>query len=156
MWFFRNDNENKINQTRKQEIIDLLTLKYKELLYFKDTHVGKVSITENEREKYLSEIWNTFKKSKVVLTDRLHGMIFCVITGTPCIVFPNSNGKIESTYYTWLKNYKNIKLISEDFSNEDIINNIEYFLKNENIEDNVINFDIKYKKIEEVIRESKQ
>ena len=54
------------------------------------------------------------------------------------------------------KNYKNIKLISEDFSNEDIINNIEYFLKNENIEDNVINFDIKYKKIEEVIRESKQ
>ncbi len=153
---FRNDNENKINKTRKQEIIDLLTLKYKELLYFKDTHVGKVSITENEREKYLSEIWNTFKKSKVVLTDRLHGMIFCVITGTPCIVFPNSNGKIESTYYTWLKNYKNIKLISEDFSNEDIINNIEYFLKNENIEDNVINFDIKYKKIEEVIRESKQ
>jgi len=33
-----------------------------------------------------------------VITDRLHGMIFAFITGTPAIVLPNNNGKIEHSY----------------------------------------------------------
>ena len=32
------------------------------------------------------------------MTDRLHGMIFSVITGTPCIVFDNFNSKIKNAY----------------------------------------------------------
>ena len=39
-----------------------------------------------------------FQKSELVITDRLHGMIFCYITKTPCIVMPNNNHKILMTY----------------------------------------------------------
>ena len=35
-------------------------------------------------------------------TDRLHGMIFAFITGTPAIVFSNNNHKIEGAY-EWIK-----------------------------------------------------
>ncbi|MDK8210749.1 polysaccharide pyruvyl transferase family protein, partial [Bacillus subtilis] len=57
-------------------------------------------------------IWSKFKAAEVVLTDRLHGMIFCAITRTPCIVFNNYNHKIESSYNDWLKDLKYIKFIN--------------------------------------------
>jgi pyruvyl transferase EpsI len=45
-----------------------------------------------------------FCSYKCIITDRLHGMVFSVITGTPCIVFDNSYGKNRALYETWLKN----------------------------------------------------
>ena len=42
---------------------------------------------KNVLDTFMSEIG----KRKVVVTDRLHGMIFCAITGTPCVVFSNYN-----------------------------------------------------------------
>ena len=36
-------------------------------------------------------------------------MIFCVITGTPCIVFNNFNHKIEFSYKNWLSHLDYIK-----------------------------------------------
>jgi pyruvyl transferase EpsI len=47
---------------------------------------------------------------EVVVTDRLHGMIFAAITGTPCVVLQNSNHKIESTHQTWLSSLSHIML----------------------------------------------
>ena len=44
-----------------------------------------------------------FSKAELVITDRLHGMIFSVITKTPCLVFDNKNHKISETYTAWLK-----------------------------------------------------
>ena len=43
-----------------------------------------------------------YRRSAVVVTDRLHGMIFAVVTGTPCVVFPNANHKIAATYHDWI------------------------------------------------------
>lgn len=39
-----------------------------------------------------------WQHSKLVVTDRLHGMIFAAISGTPCIVFSNYNQKVKGTY----------------------------------------------------------
>ena len=44
-----------------------------------------------------------FSKCKLIITDRLHGMIFSFITNTPCIALPNSNGKIKGVY-KWIAN----------------------------------------------------
>jgi pyruvyl transferase EpsI len=52
-----------------------------------------------------------FAKSKLVITDRLHGMIFSAITGTPCIVFANSNGKVEAEYQ-WIQSLPYIRFVS--------------------------------------------
>ena len=47
---------------------------------------------------------NNISQKKLIITDRLHGMILSIITNTPCIVFGNNYHKIESSYYSWFKN----------------------------------------------------
>lgn len=41
-------------------------------------------------------------RARLVVTDRIHGMIFCALSGTPCIALDNSNGKVGQEY-EWLK-----------------------------------------------------
>lgn len=54
----------------------------------------------------------TYSKAEVVITDRLHGMIFAYITGTPAIVIPNNNGKIVHSY-KWIEDCGYVKLINK-------------------------------------------
>lgn len=82
-----------------------------------DTVVEK-DVSLDKREYKLNEIWKKISKSEIVITDRLHGMIFCAITATPCIVLRNSNHKIEESYNAWLKDLGYIKLIDESLSIE--------------------------------------
>lgn len=42
-----------------------------------------------------------FSSARLVVTDRLHGMVFAAITGTPCIALDNSNGKV-GRVYEWI------------------------------------------------------
>lgn len=42
-----------------------------------------------------------FSRACIVITDRLHGMVFAAITGTPCIALNNSNGKV-GRVYEWI------------------------------------------------------
>ena len=58
-----------------------------------------------------------FAEAELVITDRLHGMIFSAITETPCIVLGNHNHKIEGSYQ-WIKHLPYIRFIKE-------VNNIE-------------------------------
>ena len=39
-----------------------------------------------------------FTRAQLVVTDRLHGMIFAAITGTPCVALNNGNGKVGAVY----------------------------------------------------------
>lgn len=149
---FRNDKENKINNSKKDEVKELLKKYYKGKLAEKDTHVGDVKIEREDREKYLQDIWRTFKRSRIVLTDRLHGMIFCMITGTPCIAFPNSNGKIQSTYETWLKDVQYIKMLDEDFIMPDLIEQINMLLSENSEYSKTVNLKDKYKILIEAIK----
>lgn len=61
------------------------------------------------RTDYIEDKLQLVQKSKLVITDRLHGMVFAAITGTPCIVFSNYNHKIDGTY-EWIKYLSYIKL----------------------------------------------
>lgn len=79
---------------------ELLKIGYK--ILEKDTHLGRGGLSIDEREIELNKIWDIFRKSEWVITDRLHGMIFCFITKTPCIVLPNNNFKVEKCY-EWIK-----------------------------------------------------
>lgn len=82
-----------------------------------DTHIGGDRYSEEEKYSQLEKIWAQFRKSKLVITDRLHGMIFAYITGTPAIILPNSNFKVKGCY-EWIKDCGNIKFIEtvNDFS----------------------------------------
>lgn len=108
---FRNDKEKNAEFNDKEKIIDILKEKGYEYIY-QDTYIGDMKVKEN-KDKVLNNILDLFSSKKLVITDRLHGMIFCVITGTPCIAFNNSNKKIENTYKKWLKDFQQIKFVEK-------------------------------------------
>lgn len=72
-------------------------------IIFRDTIINQEYYSNKYNQDYINSILNDYRSAKIVITDRLHGMIFAAITGTPCIVLPNANHKISATYNTWLK-----------------------------------------------------
>lgn len=56
---------------------------------------GELPITCSNRKTVVESKLQEFGSKRLILTDRLHGTIFAFITGTTCISFPNSNGKVE-------------------------------------------------------------
>lgn len=54
-----------------------------------------------------------FSKAELIITDRLHGMIFAALAGTPCVAINNSNKKVEAVY-TWIKNNSYIQFSEGD------------------------------------------
>ena len=61
------------------------------------------TILPNQREQALQKQFELFTGAKLVITDRLHGMIFCAVTGTPCIVVNSKSPKVRGCY-EWIKN----------------------------------------------------
>jgi exopolysaccharide biosynthesis predicted pyruvyltransferase EpsI len=104
----RNDRESILNRDNIYDIKEVC-VSISEKVFFTDT-IAEKWLNASEREFFLNEKWEQFKKAKIVITDRLHGMIFSAITGTPCLVLTNYNHKIISTY-EWLKHLSYIRLI---------------------------------------------
>ena len=109
MTCLRSDNEKYITDDQKEKIFSILNQYYNE--FTKVDTIIKGDVEFQKREEILKNFWKSISSSEVVITDRLHGMIFCAITQTPCIVLKNSNYKIEETYKEWLKDLEYIKLI---------------------------------------------
>lgn len=59
-------------------------------------------VTRKNRKACVRKKMEEFASSRLVVTDRLHGMIFAALTGTPCVVFSNNNYKIRGTY-EWIR-----------------------------------------------------
>ena len=105
----RSDEEKKLTSQQNDEVVKMIQHNFRDFKFY-DTHIGKVRLTSEQRKTELDKIWETFRKAELVITDRLHGMIFCHITNTPALVFQNSNHKIKETY-DWIKDNPNIRLI---------------------------------------------
>ncbi len=89
-----------------------------------DTHIGAVTLSVDQRQAELDNIWQQFRQSKWVITDRLHGMIFAYITRTPAIVFANSNFKIRQNYQ-WIKDCGYIHFVDSRTSIEECVEIME-------------------------------
>lgn len=82
-----------------------------------DTHAGGSGLSKAECDKLLSNKIQQFAEAQLVITDRLHGMILCILSGTPCLVLPNSNHKIRQTYLNWLKDHPRVIFVEiENFT----------------------------------------
>ena len=55
-----------------------------------------------------------FNNYQVIITDRLHGMIFSIIAGVPCIAIDNSNKKVSGVFHVVEKNVSNVKILSKN------------------------------------------
>ena len=110
---FRNDKEKITTKDFKADIGELLINNGYDDIKIQDSHIGAVTVSPEERYGILYDFLNQLREAKLVITDRLHGMIFSAITNTPCIAFDNSNKKISSTYETWLKDFKFIRYMEK-------------------------------------------
>lgn len=63
---------------------------------------AECSITPENRLVIIRKKMLEFATSKLVITDRLHGMVFAALTGTPCVVLANNNHKVTGTYQ-WIR-----------------------------------------------------
>lgn len=108
---FRKDFESSLNSKFKEDVLDLLVNNF-EIVEESDTHLGEgILINLENRDDIVKSKLNEISSYELVITDRLHGMIFAYLTNTPCIVFDNNNHKISQTYYTWLQECKSIQLV---------------------------------------------
>lgn len=73
----------------------------------------------NERWQLFTDKLDEIRAARVVITDRLHGMIFAVITQTPVLVFDNSYGKASTSYDNWFTDLNYVRQTS-DISPENV------------------------------------
>lgn len=66
-------------------------------------------VDASNRDAVLQKKWDEFRSAEVVVTDRLHGMIFSAITGTPCVALDNVSRKV-SQGYEWIRHIPNIRV----------------------------------------------
>lgn len=77
------------------------------------------------RKEILNYKFDEFKKAEIVITDRLHGMIFSAITETPCIVFKSLDNKIFESYKEWLHKFNYIKFTDNPSSVNNLISELK-------------------------------
>ncbi len=107
----RNDKECKLNDEDRNMIELYLVKRFRSLDVF-DTLLKSGTITRENRKEKADSLIGRISSSECVVTDRLHGMILCAVTGTPCVAFPNGTPKLESGF-EWLKGLDYIRFIHE-------------------------------------------
>lgn len=110
----REDKESGLSGEKRKEITAAITDYFGDIKSIDTVDVALDKCQPEVYEETLNSFWARFRQAKVVITDRLHAMIFSQITGTACVVFDNDNGKISETYNLWLKDNKKTVLSSAD------------------------------------------
>ena len=114
----RKDKESALSPTQLENICTNL----KNIsITFTDTQIACNRMSTESRKQELYKIIKLFSKSKLVITDRLHGMILCAITDTPCLAIDNSNGKVSGVYNSWLKNNSSVRIVTPNEITKEVI-----------------------------------
>jgi len=112
---FRNDKEKTLDNQWIDTIKEITKREYGSYT-ISDMNVGNTILNNvggAYRDTLLQEKLHEFQTAEIVITDRLHGMIFAAITQTPCIVFSNFNHKIIESY-EWLRNLEYIQFCKDE------------------------------------------
>lgn len=97
LFILRNDGERTLTDSERELLFSECV---KNGYQVSDMHCQEQDFKKN-RKRIVSEKLKQFSEAELVITDRLHGMVFAAISGTRCIVFTNYNHKIIGTY-EWL------------------------------------------------------
>lgn len=108
---FRGDCEKVISKNEIEDVFWSVLFKRglvpKATSTYIDCAVGMYNREQKLKEKFLE-----FASSQIVVTDRLHAMLFCAITGTPCVAMDNISKKV-SGGYEWVKSLPFIAFVSK-------------------------------------------
>lgn len=124
----RRDREMNLSDEESNSIKQLLTEKYGNVIFTDTVDVSEDGCKPENLADTLETFWALLRTKQVVVTDRLHCMIFCAITKTPCVVFDNSNNKTSGVFNSWLKDCGYIRMCGE-FDCDTMIKNTDELLK---------------------------
>lgn len=116
----RSDEESILSSPH--EVIDCISKIDKEMFIY-DTYVARQISNNIDRVLEVRSLMNQFRRSKIVVTDRMHGMVLSAITGTPCIVTKSMDDKIVGTYQ-WIKDLNYVDFV-DSFDNKILKEKIE-------------------------------
>ena len=106
----RKDKEKTLSEADSARILQAAKNCYREVLVTDTVLPGSVSL--EQREDALRDKLTEFSAARLVITDRLHGMIFAALTETPCIVVNSLSHKIAGCY-EWLQGCSYIRLADD-------------------------------------------
>ena len=95
----RRDKEKTLLEAQRERIISIARARFDKVVSTDTVEAG--NITLNQRETRVKKKLEEFASARMVITDRLHGMVFAVITQTPCIVLNSLSHKLRGCY-EWL------------------------------------------------------
>ncbi|MCR5669702.1 MAG: polysaccharide pyruvyl transferase family protein [Butyrivibrio sp.] len=119
---FRNDREKSLDDKEKTRVLDWL--KVHDLRCDNISTVKRIWVPGYFRKTVVSKTLKEFAKKKLVVTDRLHGMIFAAITGTPCIAFDNNTGKVHGVY-EWISDLSYVRIENDYEGFLDAVNSLD-------------------------------
>ncbi|MGV4415208.1 polysaccharide pyruvyl transferase family protein [Chryseobacterium sp. T1] len=145
----RNDAEKILSDKFLHKLYDIVQRDFDKVTV-SDMHYHDNIMTAEKRDEVLDYKFQQFRTSEIVITDRLHGMVFAAITGTPCIAFSNYNQKVSGTY-EWIKNLPYIRFVKEDIDIEKEIKSLLQETSNELFDPQ--KYDDYFQKIVDIINE---
>lgn len=107
----RSDKEKTCSEETEHTIYEKARELFNERLSELDMVVSH-TVKPSERDLEIEKQFDAFRHAELVITDRLHGMIFCVITGTPCIVLNSKSPKVRGCY-EWIKDCPYIRFCED-------------------------------------------
>lgn len=118
-----NTSKTEIGVCLREDIESVLSKKERnKIKFYLNETIGKVKeistvtdvypINYKNREMLLKEKMDEISNCKLMVTDRLHAMIFSYITKTPCVFFDNSNKKL-SGVYQWINKCTSIVRVND-------------------------------------------
>lgn len=108
---FRNDCEKQFDNLIIEELKKQLCAQGYQVL-ITDT-IYEEAVEVQKRVQVVQGKIKQFARGRLVITDRLHGMILSALSETPCIALDNKSKKV-SGGYEWIKHLDYIKCIKDD------------------------------------------
>ncbi len=117
-------------------------------MFFTDTFIEDVYAPDDrKRKQIIQEKLIEFSQAKLIITDRLHGMILAYLSKTPCIVLSNYNYKIKGVY-EWIKEIEWVIYTDKIEEIDGLVDNLmENYLPDRKL------LQLEYKRLEEQLEE---
>ena len=146
----RQDSEKTLTDKENDYILSVLENEFSQITA-SDMHLYYDGLSEEESRVKVREQLSKLSQAELVVTDRLHGMLFCAITQTPCVVVKSKSYKIQGVY-EWIKQNPYIQLID---NLEDLPKAINKLKTIKNNQFNMANIDKQFKEMETIIKDYK-
>ncbi len=107
----RSDCEKTRTYESDKKLFETLRSVFGDNITVSDTVVSHMIPVEN-REEEVDFFLKRIRNSELVITDRLHGLILSVVTGTPCIVLDSKSYKLKGSL-EWIKDIDYIRICDD-------------------------------------------